>query len=289
MINKKSSILFLMLVLFKLSTNATVVQKTLYINRGELTTVNKTVLPYYAFNKTPYYNSQNEVIQLTTSDELILKVINTDSQIHGFHIKGQLNGNFVISPKDSIVDTVKFSTQGVFIYYDSYQMPKYSYLGAAGMIAISSSLTDKKFFWNLKEHQSSYNNLLNDNKPVNWSDYIPDYFTINSFSFLDVLDDTVSRVHGVIGDTIRIFIANTGQSDHSMHFHGFHGKIIFSSAPRKVNLIKDTFPVRRFETMIIELVADKPGFYSVHDHSLPAITAGGVYQKGMLTLMHFEE
>lgn len=284
---KKSSIFFL-LFLVGLSVNAATINKTLYINKGAFRTVSNVTFPYYAFNSSIQYKSQNEIIKLTTNDVLILKVINTDSDEHGFNVKNYPIGNKIINSNDSIIDTLQFTKEGIFIYYDSYNYPKYRYMGEAGMITVFNSTTDKKFYWNLKEHQSSYNKTLSENKPVEWSIYTPDYFTINGFSFPDVLSDSVSWVNGKIGDTIHIFIANTGQSAHSIHFHGFHGKTIFSTKANQLNWEKDTFPIGSMEAIIVELVPDKRGFYSVHDHNLMALTAGGIYQPGMLTLMNFE-
>lgn len=289
MISKKNKSLFFLLLILGVSLKAATINKTLYINRGEFKTAIRTTFPYFAFNSSTQYTSQNEVIQLTTNDVLILKVVNNDSVVHGFNIKRYTNANKTINPTDSIIDTLQFTSQGIFIYYDSYQYPKYRYMGEAGMIAVYNSTTDKKFFWNLKEHQSAYNKSLNENKKVDWSVYTPDYFTINGYSFPDVLNDSVSWVHGNIGDTIRVFIANTGQSAHSIHFHGFHGKAVFSTVARETNWEKDTFPIKSMEAIIVELVPDKVGFYSVHDHNLLALTAGGLYQPGMLTLMNFQK
>lgn len=285
---KKSITLFFLLFIVGLTVNAATINKTLYINRGEFRTVSNITFPYFAFNNDKQYKSQNEIIQLTTTDVLILKVINTDSVVHGFDIKHYANVNKTISPKDSIIDTLQFTTQGIFIFFDSYNYPKFRYMGEAGMITVFNSTTDRKFFWNLKEHQSTYNQTLNENKKVNWSVYTPDYFTINGFSFPDVLNDTVSWVNGKVGDTIHVFIANTGQSAHSIHFHGFHGRAVFSTKANQLNWVKDTFPIGSMEAIIVELIPDKIGFYSVHDHNLMALTAGGIYQPGMLTLMNFE-
>lgn len=288
MTSKKNNSLFFLLFISILTVNAATIHQTLYINRGEFTTVTQATFPYFAFNSNKLYKSQNEVIQLTTTDVLILKVINNDSVLHGFNIKRYANANKLINPKDSIIDTLQFTSQGIFIYYDSYLYPKYRYMGEAGMITVFNSVTDKKFYWNLKEHQSTYNTALNENKKVDWSNYTPDYFTINGYSYPTVLNDSLSWVHGNIGDTIHVFIANTGQSAHSIHFHGFHGRAVFSSISSETNWVKDTFPIKSMEAIIVELIPDKTGFYSVHDHNLLAITAGGIYQTGMLTLMNFQ-
>ncbi|HSH67995.1 MAG TPA: multicopper oxidase domain-containing protein, partial [Bacteroidia bacterium] len=277
---KKIYLIFYLFLLLGLTMEGGTINSSLYLNKGTFVTVNTTSFPYVSFNHDRTFNAMNAVINITTQDELILKVVNTDSVIHGFDISGYGKTPHVIAPGDSITDTLQFTTQGVFIYYDSYENPKFRYMGGAGMICVNNSVTDKKFYWNLKEHQSSYNELLDQNKPVNWSEYAPDYFTINSFSFPLTLDDPTSIVSAKIGDTVHIFIANTGQSAHAIHFHGFHCKIIFSSNSSQIGWVKDTFPLKSMQTMVLELIPDKLGRYSVHDHNLIAVTGGGQHPKG---------
>src|SRR4051812_10077229 len=173
---------YFIVVLFFLSgltAQCAVIYQSLYINRGQLETVTQTKFPYVAFNSDRTFNAMNTVINLTTSDQLILKIINNDTIVHGFEIAMYANQT-IIAPADSLIDTLQFNSEGVFIYYDSYQYPKFRYLGEAGMICVDNSTTAKKFYWNLKEHQTSYNEQLNVNKAVSWSDYSPDFFTINS-------------------------------------------------------------------------------------------------------------
>ena len=127
------------------------------------------------------------------------------------------------------------------------------------------------------------------NIPVNWNKYKPDYFTFNGLSYPDILDDTLATwIHGYKGDTIRVAIANTGQSSHVVHFHGFHAKMIYSAYPYQIGWIKDSFPLKRMEAIIIEFVPDKKGYYSVHDHNLTNNTGGGIYLRGMFSIMTIE-
>ena len=118
------------------------------------------------------------------------------------------------------------------------------------------------------------------------NNYYPDYFTVNGKSNPDINNDADARVIGGVGDTIRIYIANTGQSIHSMHFHGYHLRILYSSENvTHVDRSKDTFPIKSMETLVLELVPDKVGEYPVHDHNLVAVTGGGIYPNGMFLTM----
>ena len=81
-------------------------------------------------------------------------------------------------------------------------------------------------------------------------------------------------------------MANTGQSIHSMHFHGYHATILYSSKNQThVGRSKDTFPIHSMQTLVLQIVPDKPGTYPVHDHNLVAVTGNNVYPNGMFTTL----
>ncbi|HET6243173.1 MAG: multicopper oxidase domain-containing protein [Bacteroidetes bacterium] len=275
-------------LLFVINSSAAIKNQTLFINSGTFTTVNNTTFPCFVFNETGSFVSLNTVISCTTSDTLVIKIINNDTIIHGFNIKGFSGVNATISPADSITDTLTFAAQGLYIYYDEYQYPNYKNMGAGGMICVNNS-TSKKYYWNLKDFQSEFNTLISENNTVDWTQYNPDYFTINGKSFPDLQNDTTARVKCNVGDTIHIFIANTGQAAHSLHFHGFHCNIIYSNQNHQIGWSKDTFPFRRMDAMVLELVPDKIGEYSVHDHNLVAVSGGGIHPNGMFLIMKVEQ
>lgn len=267
---------------------ATTIQQTLYINRGVFTTVQSTTFPALAFNETPLFDALNKVITITTADTLVLTVINNDTVVHGFAVKNYPGINGTINPAGVYVDTLVSPAEQLFIYYDNYNAPDYRYLGAAGMICVSNTGA-ASFYWNIKEHQTAFNDSLAVGAAVNWNTYYPDYFTINGKSFPDLQNDTTARITGQVGDTIRIFIVNTGQSLHSIHFHGFHCTVLFStSSIMQTGQSKDTFPMRSMEGIVIEMVPDKVGQYSVHDHNLAAVTGGNTHPNGMFIIMEIQ-
>ena len=278
------------LFVFSISNSfATTVNQTLYINRGIFTTVNLTAFPFLAFNNTSAFNSLNTVINITANDTLILKVINNDTAMHGFDVKGYSGISATINPADSISDTLIFTSERIYLYYDNYNYPDNRYMGLSGMICVNNSTTDKKYYWDIKEHATTYNDQLANNNSVDWKMYEPDYFTINGLSFPDLQNDSTARVLGNVGDTIHIFAANTGQSVHSIHFHGFHCRTLFSTGNNiKTDWVKDTFPLRSMEALVLELIPDKTGEYSVHDHNLVAVSGGGKHPNGMFIIMKIQ-
>jgi FtsP/CotA-like multicopper oxidase with cupredoxin domain len=74
---------------------------------------------------------------------------------------------------------------------------------------------------------------------------------------------------------------------HSMHFHGYHVKILSSEKTPQMNgWIKDSFPVKTDDKVTILLVPDKDGMYPVHDHNLIATTNIGLYPGGMIVMLN---
>lgn len=270
---------------------AITVNETLYLNKGQFVAIiDSNKAPYYAFNSSKLFNAKNTLLKLSTSDVLVLKIINTDTVIHGFNIRNCAPLNSKINPGDSVTHTLTFPYEGVFIYYDSYRYPNYKYMGAAGMICVNNSSATKNFYWNIKDHELSYNHQLDSNKTVDWQKYSPGWHTINSLSFFHtILNDSTINVTGKLGDTLRINIANTGQSARCIHIHGFHGKIVHSSVPKQTGRIKDSFPIPKMETMVIEIVANQIGKYTAHDNNLTATTGDGTPPFGLITFIVIEK
>ena len=280
--------LFLLAFLFlNADCFSALVEQTLYINRGTFVTVKNTTFPFLAFNETSTFNSLNTVIAIRISDSLKITLVNNDTVLHGFSIR-QSSIQAMVNPAQSLTVIFVPSSEGNFIYYDHLNSPVNRYLGLAGMICVSNT-SSRKYFWNLKEHQTDYNKQAAQGNAVNWNSYYPDYFTINGKSFPDLQNDTTAKITANVGDTLLLFVANTGQSMHSLHFHGFHCRSVYSSdSNRKLNWVKDTWPLKSMESLILELVPDKSGKYSVHDHNLVAVSGGSTHPNGMFTIMEIQ-
>ena len=258
---------------------------TIFINRGTYTTIDSNQWTFLAFNSSPAFSSQNTVIKLLESDSLQLTVVNNDSVAHGFEVKGK-GGVSSIAPGDTAYTSYSFSDENVFVYHDPLSSSNSRGLGLGGMIHVAKA-NRTAFYWNIKELQSDWIEDLAQGLPVDWTTYYPDYFLINGRSHPDITQDATARVEGSVGDTIHIAISNTGNSDHSIHFHGYHCEILKSSFDTKwVGRMKDTFPIQPLETLLLQLVPHQVGEYPVHDHNLVAVSAGGIYPNGMfLTLL----
>lgn len=260
------------------------VNERLVILRDSLLLADGSKVPYITFNAVETYNSTNSRIELNIGDQLDLWVVNFDTAVHEFAIKG-LTNVFTIPAGDSIFTSNVFSTPGAFIFYDPLNFPDNAYLGLSSMIAVKDH-QHPSFFWNIKEHKDSWNISITTGGSVNWNNYYPNYFTINGNSAPNINADADARVVGSVGDTLMIYVTNTGQSIHPLHFHGYHVDVMYSSKfPSHVGRSKDSEGVYSFEGSVFRLIPNQPGEYPVHDHNLVATTGGNVYPMGMFLTM----
>tara|TARA_B110000908_G_C10252845_1_gene453302 strand:- start:871 stop:1731 length:861 start_codon:yes stop_codon:yes gene_type:complete len=276
---KLSIILGLIIASNLLATN---VEKSLYIISDSIQTVDSVSVPYLSFNEEDVYSKESPIISINSGDTLKVWIYNLDSIIHHFAVL-DFSDTFIIPAGDSIYLEQVFMDEGLYIYHDPLNYPKNTYLGLAGMIVVNN-LDIQNFYWNIKEHNAQWNFDLVNNLDVDWDNYAPKYFTINGNSNPHINSDSLARVIGSVGDTLYLNIANTGLSVHSMHLHGYHAEIMYSSMkPSHIGRIKDTFPVYPMETLVLKIVPHQPGEYPIHDHNLAAITGNNIYPNGMFT------
>jgi len=277
----------LVLVLFLLyssSVGAATVNASLYILRDSIHFDNGTSLPYATFNESNAFSATNARLVVDLGDELHLWVVNLDTEIHQFRMQGQAT-TVSIPVGDSVQILYDCNTEGVFIFQDPNNFPDWASVGLAGMLIVKNT-QHAGFYWNIKEHQIGYNDIVFSGSSPDWSAYYPDHFTINGKSNPNINNDPDARVVGNVDDTLFIYMANTGQSIHSMHLHGYHATIVYSSKdPSQVGWSKDSMPIFPSETMILRLVPDQPGEYPVHDHNLIGTTGGNEYGQGMFTTL----
>lgn len=286
-INKNSIVVIAVFVLNIFICSAKGISQRIYINRGEMLTVDSLYIPALSYNSTATFSKQNVYIELLVGDTLHLTLVNTDTVAHQFQIKNHASNLITVSAQDSAQASFVFSNEHAFVFYDPSENERYRYLGLGSAILVKSQAsTTSWFYWNIKDHDVNFHNALAAGDAVDWQLYYPRYFTINGNSNPYINQDPVARVIGAVGDTLRIYMVNTGVAIHSLHFHGYHATIVQSSKnPMHVGREKDTFPVYGMELVVVELVPDKIGEYPVHDHNLVAVSGGNIYPNGMFLTM----
>lgn len=236
------------------------------------------------YSESNSFQTNSDILIWTTNDDVNLKVVNLDSDPHGFQIEGYSTLFGIINPGDSSEQNIILSSSGVFRYFDNLNGVYNPYLGLSGIIHVKDATdTASYFYWDLREYQESWNSqiLTGGNPTVNL--YDPEQFTINGKHYPNTINDPLARVTGTVGEEFKIVIANNGMSIHSLHFHGYH--LTIEDDSRSANTIgrsKDTFPIHPSEYLVLSCTPDKEGEYPVHDHNLVAVTGGGEYSTGML-------
>lgn len=265
---------------------ASIAQDTLWINTGSWHQSNDT-LELMRLNSTPQFDTSNVAISLELGQILPLVIVNNDTESHYLTIEG--DDSFFVELNSGVATefTLPELEFGTFRYYGADE--RAIVMGLAGVIK-SGIETDIQFHWNLAEWMPSMVDSASTGAPIDWEvDYLPKYFSINSRTFPNTENDPNAHISLNLGDTCSISITNSGLMDHVFHFHGFH--VVWLSSTEQTERVgwdKDTVPIKKGEALTLQLVANQPGMYPVHNHNLIAVTNAGFYPGGMITMINVQ-
>lgn len=241
-------------------------------------------LPAYSLSLQDQYTQKQEVLRIRPGDTLALEVFNQDSLAHTLGWQLKTGPGITILPGTS-AEILFVSLSESMDYLVDVSDESWRYMGIHLPLLILEE-NKKAFVWTISEKSASLSQQLMEGQAADFDSYDPEYFFINGLANPETLTDSLARVEGLVGDSIHIYIFNTGMSAHSLHFHGYHAEITHSSAhPGHQGRSKDTFPVLRGEVLSLLLIPDKPGEFPVHDHNLVAVSGGGIYPNGMFTTL----
>ncbi len=277
----------LFLILFTIIPAFGLAQKSvdLYMIEGVIHTASSTI-PYFTFSETGAFDSSNVILRFNVGDEVTFNVKNETDFTCGFEVKEHETIDRIAMGETKSV-TITFSQEGTFLYQDPIN--DHRALGLGGMVVISN-FNGAEYFGVFTEHNEEWVAAIADGGVYNKKTYGPDVFTINGKGFPRTMADSLAMIMGHVGDTIRIHITNAGQMYHFPHFHGYHVKILSASHHSNYEgWMKDSFGIAPEESMILELVPDKPGRFPMHNHNLVTTTFGGNYPGGMMMHMHIHE
>ena len=113
---KKLGLLVLVIVVSvsSLPLKGETIDASLYINRGYTSTYDSTTFSCLAFNSSPDFEVQNQIISLSLDDVLHLTVFNNDSIDHVFCLDGYVE-NETVFPGEEITVSIEFEEPGVYI------------------------------------------------------------------------------------------------------------------------------------------------------------------------------
>ncbi|MBR9861595.1 multicopper oxidase domain-containing protein [bacterium] len=266
------------------------VTDTLYINSGKLSLGLQDSLQLTVFGSSENFDGRNTKFKLNPNDILDLIIINLDQHTHKAAIQGLNETWETLNTGDSAHYILTFQDEGIFILEDLLNDKLFSYAGLSTTIAVSKRFS-KDFHWNIKDINSEWSEEISNNATaVAAAEYEPDFFLLNELRNPGIDLDSTAKVRGSVGDTLHIYISNTGNAIHSIHLHGYHATLIYSSGNQvRLGWEKDTYGLEPGESIILEIVPDKTGEYPVHDHNLVAVTGGGYYPNGIFTTMVITE
>jgi len=280
------TILGLILALSLSSLSLRALDVNLHINRGSDDFFGDQIA-WCSFNSSDVFERDNVRIEAEFGEVITITLTNNDSYAHSVAFASFQTVS--VAPNESLEVQLTDLPIGIWCYYSD--APFGAYNGASGMIIISEPSAQARFYWNLFDLNIELANAFSTSDATTYPlDYLPELFYINGNRYPQTLDDPMAMIMGMVGDTLSIYIVNSGFMDHVMHFHGFHVEIIHASIQSdRIGWIKDTIPVKRGEAMCLQLVANQPGMYPIHDHNLIAVTNAGFYPGGMITHINISE
>lgn len=261
-------------------------QAELHINAGKAQYMDSIHIPALSYNSSSTFSQKSMVVFLEIDDTITFQVTNNTIKEHGiqFHSSSK---DVLVKPGATSSITLNFKKPGVFEGVD-HSSVEAQYMGLKMLVIVSPSKAEyvKTFVWCLRDFERDLCKKVDAGGAFKLAKYKPDYFAINGLIYPENMDDTLSTITGKVGDKIRIVMYGAGMAAHSIHFHGYHVKVLSSNKhSKKVGLIKDTVPVKRGEIIELELVPHQPGQYPVHNHNLAAVMSGGMYPNGQFSIM----
>jgi len=137
---------------------------------------------------------------------------------------------------------------------------------------------DRQYTLVINEFDDRLNAATGNGQSYDLDQFEPNYYFVNGLSYPDTSTDSDTKVAMLLNEDVAIRFINTGLLTHSMHFHGYHVKVISRNREPVTDIIdKDTVSVGPGECVDIILPVVQAGKFPLHTHYIPAVTADGVY------------
>ncbi len=247
------------------------VSDAIHINKGILENIEYNSVHILNFNASEVFDLTPHVPNIKINDQLELTIINHDDVDHSIRIAGEgVEMEVMILAGGSGKANISLTRKAILSVIDV--TAKYQYQGLKTMIVVEESDAGKKpYYWNLRELNVLLAKYFDSEYPKAKNDYTAAYFTINNRSFPLVSEDQNVFINATVGDTLTLYIYNSGLMNHNLHFHGYHVKIKYSSdRPQYVGRLKDSMPVDVDQFLVLEIVPQQAGTFPIHNHNLGA-------------------
>lgn len=264
---------------------------TLEAVRVEKTFSDGTTVPLFRFRAVRGTPSTGQV-PLLAARELTLATLVIHNRL-AFPIQPQIvdfDTGPVIEPGQTGVMTLLVPPAGTYLLTDALLGPVAGPIGLGAMLisrrSLSSDLIYPEYVLLYQDIDDRWNFDIDGGFEPDVSVYEPNFHIVNGLTFPDLASDPDTRIVCEVGQTVALRLGNLGHVRQSLHFHGYHVKIVArNNVPETMLPMKDTIGMPGYSTLDLVLPVDQPGVYPVHPHSLTTVTDNGLYPHGQLLLI----
>ncbi len=248
-----------------------------------LTAVDGTTLPVVFFLSTT--DTARRMSSVLTSEAAFIQfTINNQTDFeHTWSLLQSGTVPILIPARDSVIFTIPVPPPGIYLYGDTNRYARAQ--GLVGTLVRPDPDPVQNRFYNLvlNEQDAAWLEALSQGTQPDFTSYAPRYFTINGLSAPATFSHGSTAINGLLGEKLKLRVANAGRLPHTLHFHGYHIKMLSRnhtqlSRPK----IKDSVPVLAGGTVTVEITLNQTGTFPLYDAGLLSVTGAGVFPNGML-------
>ena len=224
-----------------------------------------------------------------SGDTIIINLTNNLTTSIKFDIPGVLENQALLSPGTSASYNITAPTAGSYFFRDNKVDEFGQAMGLTGPMVIMPNNGSQTLYDGGPAFDRQYTLVLNDfddrlnaatanGQRYDLNNFEPNYYFVNGLSYPNTSTDVDTKIAMSMGEDIAIRFINAGLLAHSMHFHGYHVKVISRNRIPVTDIIdKDTVVVSPGECVDVILPVNQLGKFPLHTHYIPAVTANGVY------------
>ncbi len=222
-------------------------------------------------------------------DTVIINLTNNLTTSIQFDIPGVLENQTLLNPGASATYNFSAPNAGSYLFRDNKIEEFGQAMGLTGPMVISPSggvnnlyvggpAFDRQYTLVLNDFDDRLNAATANGQSYDLNNFEPNYYFVNGLSYPNTSTDVDTKIAMGMGEDVAIRFINAGLLTHSMHFHGYHVKVISRNRVPVTDIIdKDTVVVNPGECVDVILPVNQTGKFPLHTHYIPAVTANGVY------------